>query len=64
MDDQEKEPIESNEPIDGQIGLEDLYYEMSQKENQPEIVSSEPLDGQVTFDDLTQSISSAQDKQI
>jgi hypothetical protein len=62
MDDQEKDLTQNNDPIDGQIGLEDLYYEMSQKDNQPEKVSLEPLDGQVTFDDLAQSVSSADNK--
>jgi len=61
MDEQEKDFVESNDPIDGQIGLEDLYYEMSQKEDKsPEIVS-EPLDGQISLEDL-QNISSTDNK--
>ncbi len=61
MDEQEKDSVESNNPIDGQIGLEDLYYEMSQKEDKsPEIVLK-PLDGQISLEDL-QNISSADEK--
>ena len=61
MDEQEKDSVESNNPIDGQIGLEDLYYEMSQKEDKsPEIVLK-PLDGQMSLEDL-QNISSAEEK--
>ena len=59
MDDKEKELTQNNDPIDGQIGLEDLYYEMSQKNNSKQQLIDEPIDGQISLDDLQKSISSA-----
>lgn len=52
--DEEKKDFDENQnvPIDGQLGLEDLYYEMSTKEQVDESINSNPIDGQISLDDL------------
>ncbi len=57
--DEDNELHTSNEPIDGQVGLEDLYYEMSQKQENLEDEILEPIDGQMSLEDL-QAISSTE----
>ncbi len=58
MDEEKDESLENSQPIDGQLGLEDLYYEMSQKQDTQEIAPIEPLDGQMSLEDLQNSVSS------
>lgn len=53
MDDEKKDFDENqNVPIDGQLGLEDLYYEMSTKEQVDESITNNPIDGQISLDDI------------
>lgn len=53
MDDNKNDFEEiSSQPIDGQLGLEDLYYEMSTKDKPQDEINNEPIDGQISLDDL------------
>ncbi len=55
MDEFDKDKIDSqdNTPIDGQLGLEDLYYQLSMQQPPEPVVDHTPIDGQMSFDDLT-----------
>ena len=59
MDDFDNELDHS--PIDGQLGLEDLYYEMSTKQQVDNVQQNNPIDGQISFDDYTIHNVSSQD---
>ena len=54
---------QSNEPLQGQVGLEDLYYEMSTKQKDEPILDNSPIDGQVSFDDLANATSNVEIEQ-
>ena len=55
MDEFDKDKIDSqdNTPIDGQLGLEDLYYQLSTQQPPEPVIDHTPIDGQMSFDDLT-----------
>ena len=40
------------QPIDGQIGIEELYIREDENQVSDEPVFTEPIDGQMGFDDL------------
>ena len=43
---------QTNNPIDGQMGLEELYYQLSTQEKEEEQSPPKPIDGQLSLDDL------------
>ncbi len=62
--DKEKNDIidpQDNTPIDGQIGLEDLYYQISQQSPE-EVVDNSPIEGQMSLDDINAQQNNKQDK--
>ena len=55
MDEKKFDPndlVQDNSPIDGQLGLEDLYYEISTRPIDNQETPPQPLEGQMSLQDL------------